>query len=53
MASAWAAMKPEMKIGIIVGIIVVVILLFIGFKSQWKFKCYQALPASGQSWDKK
>ncbi len=40
-------------IGALIGMVIVVLVFVIwrGIRSEWKFKCYQRLPMTGQSWD--
>jgi len=46
----WATLPIGAKIGIIMAIFIVVMILMVGYFTEWKFKCFQRLPHTGQSW---
>lgn len=48
----WATMSPYVKMGIFVGVFVLLFLLIVGFRSGWHFRCYQRIPNTGlgQKW---
>lgn len=46
----WATLSPTVKIGIVLSAFVVIIIILVGAFTQWKFRCYQRLPATGQNW---
>lgn len=48
---AWDNLSQNTKIGIVVAVLVVIMLLIIGVRSEWKFKCFQRIPQRTQTWD--
>jgi hypothetical protein len=45
----------RMWVGVVFGMIGMLLLfiIYIGFITEWKFRCYQRLPTTGQSWSNK
>lgn len=46
----WASLSPTQKMGIVIAIIVVILILVWGWMTDWHWRCWQRLPATGQTW---
>lgn len=47
----WQSMNGATRVGIMVAVVVFILLIIIGIRSEWKFKCFQRVPLSGQTWE--